>query len=95
MNVATVSTARSRLSPEHRAIIERVGVRALMSALCLYALDQHDVAYQEGCTGDGWYDLACAIDDITPSDVEKLWGDAAERDAPCRGCRTLSETCTC
>ena len=91
----TTITARSRINPEHRAIIERVGVRALMSALTLYALEMHDEAYDEGCTGDGWYDLACAIDDITPSDVDKLWGDAAESDKPCRGCRTLSEVCTC
>ena len=83
------------LSAEHRAVIERIGVRALMTSLCLYAMEMHDQADDDGYTGSGWYDLASAIDDITPANEADLWGEAAIYAAPCRGCRSGSEVCTC
>jgi hypothetical protein len=83
------------LSDEHRAVINRIGVRALMTSLCLYAMEMHEAAEDDGCTGSGWYDLGSAIDEITPANEADLWGGAAESDAPCRGCRTGGERCTC
>jgi hypothetical protein len=83
------------LSAEHRAVIERIGVRALMTSLCLYAFEMSDAAEEEGFSGNGWYDLASDIDEITPSDVDALSGEPLESEAPCRGCRTGGERCTC
>jgi hypothetical protein len=83
------------LSDDHRAVITRIGVRALMTSLCLYAFEMSDAAEAEGFSGNGWYDLAAELDEITPISEESLWGEERHFEAPCRGCRTGGERCTC
>jgi hypothetical protein len=83
------------LSAEHRALIERHGVRSLMLSLCLYAFEKADEASRDGLTGAGWYDLGGSIDEIVPADEDALWGEEFEPFVPCRSCRTGGEVCTC
>lgn len=78
---ALITLPSPAMDPALLQTVRRLGMRQTLQMLRDYCHDQGELAFDEGFTGMGWYELHDYIDDVIPAgDDVTLDGEPQARD---------------